>query len=136
MIADSIELVAIGHSLDALVLIVGCDKTSPGAAMALARLNIPGLLLFSGTIAPGKFRGVDVTIQDVFEAVGAHAAGKMSDADLLELESVALQGRVRVAGSSRQTRCRQPSSSWASAPQAPRRTSGPSHKEGRIFRGG
>jgi dihydroxy-acid dehydratase len=92
LIADSIELVAIGHSLDALVLIVGCDKTSPGAAMALARLNIPGLLLFSGTIAPGKFRGVDVTIQDVFEAVGAHAAGKMSDADLLELESVALPG--------------------------------------------
>src|SRR6201991_2780375 len=74
VIADSIELVCRGQMFDAAVCIVGCDKTIPAAAMALARMNLPGLVLYGGTIAPGKFRGKDVTIQDVFEAVGANAA--------------------------------------------------------------
>jgi dihydroxy-acid dehydratase len=89
LIADSIELVCRGQLFDAVVCVVGCDKTIPAGAMALARLNIPGLVLYGGTIAPGNFRGKDVTIQDVFEAVGANAAGKISDADLLDLENVA-----------------------------------------------
>ncbi|HEY1464562.1 MAG TPA: dihydroxy-acid dehydratase [Terriglobales bacterium] len=89
LIADSIELVCRGQLFDAVVCVVGCDKTIPAAGMALARMNLPGLVLYGGTIAPGKFRGKDVTIQDVFEAVGANAAGKMSDADLLEMENVA-----------------------------------------------
>jgi dihydroxy-acid dehydratase len=92
VIADSIELVAEGHLLDGLVCLVGCDKTIPAAVMALARLDIPGLVFYNGSIAPGRFRGRDVTIQDVFEAVGAHAAGSMSDADVLELESAACPG--------------------------------------------
>src|SRR5882672_8336366 len=89
LIADSIELVCRGQLFDAAVCVVGCDKTIPAAAMALARMDLPGVVLYGGTIAPGNFRGKDVTIQDVFEAVGANAAGKMSDADLLELENVA-----------------------------------------------
>src|SRR5262249_11780181 len=89
VIADSIELVCRGQLFDAVVCVVGCDKTIPAAAMALARMNLPGLVLYGGTIAPGVYRGKDVTIQDVFEAVGANAAGKMSDAELLELENVA-----------------------------------------------
>ena len=89
VIADSIELVCRGQLFDAVVCVVGCDKTIPAAAMALARLNLPGLVLYGGTIAPGVYRGKDVTIQDVFEAVGANAAGKMTDAELLELENVA-----------------------------------------------
>ncbi|MEJ7893213.1 MAG: dihydroxy-acid dehydratase [Solirubrobacteraceae bacterium] len=92
VIADSIELVAEGHLFDALVVLVGCDKTIPGGAMALARVNIPGVLLYGGSIAPGHWRGRDVTIQDVFEAVGAHAAGKMSDEDLADLEKHASPG--------------------------------------------
>ncbi|MGD9933567.1 MAG: dihydroxy-acid dehydratase [Dehalococcoidia bacterium] len=92
LIADSIELCAVGYSFDAIVVIVGCDKTIPAAAMALARLNLPGLILYSGSIAPGKFRGRDVTIQDVFEGVGQHAAGSFSDADLEELEIAACPG--------------------------------------------
>src|SRR6185437_7449783 len=87
VIADSIELVCRGQLFDAVVCVVGCDKTIPAAGMALARLNIPGLVLYGGTIAPGSYRGKDITIQDVFEAVGANAAGKMSDADLLEVEN-------------------------------------------------
>ena len=89
VIADSIELVCRGQMFDAAVCIVGCDKTIPAAAMALARMNLPGLVLYGGTIAPGNYKGKDVTIQDVFEAVGANAAGKMSDAELLALENVA-----------------------------------------------
>jgi len=89
LIADSIELVCRGQMFDAVVCVVGCDKTIPAGAMALARLDIPGLVLYGGTIAPGNFRGKDVTIQDVFEAVGANAAGKMTDAELHELENVA-----------------------------------------------
>src|SRR5215475_10955475 len=89
VIADSIELVCRGQLFDAVVCIVGCDKTIPAAGMALARMNLPGMVLYGGTIAPGVYKGKDVTIQDVFEAVGANAAGKMSDAELLELENVA-----------------------------------------------
>src|SRR5258705_7063849 len=92
VIADSIELVARGHLLDGLVCIVGCDKTIPAAVMALARLDLPGLVLYNGSIAPGRFRGRDVTIQDVFEAVGAAAAGTMSNADVHELETAACPG--------------------------------------------
>jgi dihydroxy-acid dehydratase len=91
-IADSIELVVRGHLLDGLVCIVGCDKTIPAAVMALARLDVPGLVLYNGSIAPGRFRDRDVTIQDVFEAVGAAAAGTMSNADVHELENVACPG--------------------------------------------
>jgi dihydroxy-acid dehydratase len=98
VIADSIELVARGHLFDGLVCLVGCDKTIPAAAMALARLDLPGLVLYGGSIAPGRFRGRDVTIQDVFEAVGAHAAGTMSAADVHELESVACPGAGACGG--------------------------------------
>ncbi|MBK6662627.1 MAG: dihydroxy-acid dehydratase [Thermoflexaceae bacterium] len=92
VIADSIELCAVGYSFDAMVVIVGCDKTIPAGAMVAARLNIPTLVLYSGSIAAGDYRGKDVTIQDVFEGVGAHAAGRISDADLEELENVACPG--------------------------------------------
>jgi dihydroxy-acid dehydratase len=98
VIADSIELVARGHLFDGLVCLVGCDKTIPAAVMALARLDVPGLVLYNGSIAPGRFRGEDVTIQDVFEAVGAHAVGRMSDEDLLELEGVACPGAGACGG--------------------------------------
>src|SRR5690348_15918332 len=98
VIADSIELVCRGQLFGAVVCIVGCDKTSPAAAMALARLDLPGLVLYGGTIAAGNFRGKDVTIQDVFEAVGANAAGKISDADLLEVENVACPGAGACGG--------------------------------------
>ena len=86
VIADSIELVARGNLLDGLIVLVGCDKTIPGGAMALARLNIPGLMLYGGSIAPGQYEGHSVTIQDVFEAVGAHARGKITDQQLRDLE--------------------------------------------------
>jgi dihydroxy-acid dehydratase len=92
VIADSIELVAEGHLFDALVVLVGCDKTIPAGAMALARVNVPGLLFYGGSIAPGRWHDRDVTIQDVFEAVGAHAAGKLSDEDLADLEAHASPG--------------------------------------------
>ncbi len=98
VIADSIELVARGYLFDALVVIVGCDKTLPGAAMALIRLDIPSMVLYCGSIAPGNFRGRDVTIQDVFEAVGQHAAGHISNADLLEIENVACPGAGACGG--------------------------------------
>src|SRR5215813_1049186 len=98
LIADSIELVCRGQLFDAVVCVVGCDKTIPAAAMALARLNIPGLVLYGGTIAAGNYRGKDVTIQDVYEAIGANAAGKMSDADLRELENVACPGAGACGG--------------------------------------
>jgi dihydroxy-acid dehydratase len=98
VIADSIELVARGHMFDGVIALSGCDKTIPGCVMALARLDVPGLMLYGGTIMPGRFRGRDVTIQDVFEAVGAHAAGDMSDEDLDELESVASPGAGACGG--------------------------------------
>jgi dihydroxy-acid dehydratase len=98
VIADSIELVCRGQLFDAVVCIVGCDKTIPAAAMALARLDLPGLVLYGGTIAAGSFRGKDVTIQDVYEAIGANAAGKLSDSDLQELENVACPGAGACGG--------------------------------------
>jgi len=97
-IADSIELVVRGHLLDGLVCLVGCDKTIPAAVMALARLDVPGLVLYNGSIAPGRFRGRDVTIQDVFEAVGAAAAGTMSAEDVHELEGAACPGAGACGG--------------------------------------
>jgi dihydroxy-acid dehydratase len=92
LITDSIELVTEGHLFDALIVLTGCDKTIPAGAMALARTNVPGVLLYGGSIMPGHWRGRDVTIQDVFEAVGAHAAGTMSDEDLADLEQHASPG--------------------------------------------
>jgi len=89
VIADSVELSVRGHCYDALVGVAGCDKTLPGLMMAMLRLNVPSVFLYGGSILPGRFRGKDVTVLDVFEAVGAHAAGTMSDADLAELEMVA-----------------------------------------------
>ena len=117
VIADSIELVARGHLFDGLVCLVGCDKTIPAAVMALARLDLPGLVLYNGSIAPGRFRGRDVTIQDVFEAVGAHAVGKMSGAERARARGASpAPGRGPAAASSRRTRCRRRSTSSGSAP--------------------
>ncbi|GAC1324242.1 MAG: dihydroxy-acid dehydratase [Thermoleophilaceae bacterium] len=98
VIADSIELVARGHMFDAIVALSGCDKTIPGCVMALARVDVPSLMLYGGSIAPGRFQGHDVTIQDVFEAIGAHAAGRMSEQELGELESVASPGAGACGG--------------------------------------
>ena len=98
VIADSIELVTRGNGFDGLIILVGCDKTIPAASMALARLNIPGLLLYGGSIAPGHFQGRSLTIQDVFEAVGAHKAGKMSDADFTQIEALACPGAGTCGG--------------------------------------
>jgi len=98
VIADSIELCGRGYLFDAMVVIVGCDKTIPAGAMALARLNVPGLMLYSGSIAPGRFQNRDITIQDVFEAVGANAAGRMSDADLKQVEDAACPGAGACGG--------------------------------------
>src|SRR5262245_56813069 len=98
VIADSIELVARGHMFDALVVLVGCDKTIPAGAMALLRLDVPGLVRYGGSIQPGRFHGRDVTIQDLFEGVGANAAGRMSDADLKELEDRACPGAGACGG--------------------------------------
>jgi dihydroxy-acid dehydratase len=98
VIADSIELVTRGHLFDGLVCIVGCDKTIPAAVMALARLDIPGLVFYGGSIAPGRYRGKDVTIQDVFEAVGSYAAGRITDREVHALESVACPGAGACGG--------------------------------------
>jgi dihydroxy-acid dehydratase len=98
VIADSIELVGRGHMFDAVVALSGCDKTIPGTVMALARLDVPSVMLYGGSIPPGRFQGHDVTIQDVFEAVGAHAAGNMSDEELHELEGVASPGAGACGG--------------------------------------
>jgi len=98
LIADSIELVCRGQMFDAVVCVVGCDKTIPAAAMALARMNLPGMVLYGGTIAPGSYRGKDVTIQDVYEAIGANVAGKMSDKELKELEDAACPGAGACGG--------------------------------------
>jgi dihydroxy-acid dehydratase len=98
VIADSIELVGRGHMFDAVVALVGCDKTIPAAAMALIRLGVPGFVVYGGSIAPGRFKGRDVTIQEVYEAVGSHAAGKMSDADFKDLEEHACPGAGACGG--------------------------------------
>jgi dihydroxy-acid dehydratase len=92
VIADSIELTARGYQFDAVIALSGCDKTIPGCVMALARLDVPSLMLYGGSILPGRWRGQDVTIQDVFEAIGKHATGEMSDDDLYELEGCASPG--------------------------------------------
>ena len=98
VIADSIELVARANQFDALVILVGCDKTIPGAAMALARLDIPGLVLYGGSIAPGRWQGKDVTIQDVFEAVGAFDCGKLGAEEFAALENAACPGAGACGG--------------------------------------
>jgi len=98
VIADSIELTARGYQFDALVALSACDKTIPGCVMALARLDIPSVMLYGGSIAPGRWRGKDVTIVDVFEAIGAEAAGEMSEAELHELEGVASPGAGACGG--------------------------------------
>lgn len=98
VVADSIELVVRGHLFDAVVALSGCDKTIPGTVMALARLNLPSLMLYGGSIMPGQFQGRHVTIQEVFEAVGAHARGTMSDADLHDLERHACPGAGSCGG--------------------------------------
>ena len=98
VIADSIELVSRGNCFDAVVALCGCDKTIPGTTMAVARLGVPGIVLYGGSIAPGTFHGKDVTIQDVFEGIGAHAAGKMSDAELKDLEDHACPGAGACGG--------------------------------------
>ena len=98
VIADSIELVTRGNLFDALVVLVGCDKTIPGGIMALARLNIPGLILYGGSIAPGQYEGHSVTIQDVYEAIGKHARGGMTDTELKSLECAACPGAGACGG--------------------------------------
>jgi dihydroxy-acid dehydratase len=98
VIADSIELVTRGNLFDALIVLVGCDKTIPGGVMAVARLNIPALVLYGGSIAPGQFEGQAVTIQDVYEAIGKHARGGMSDAQLTALEGAACPGAGACGG--------------------------------------
>ncbi len=92
LIADSIELAVAGHMMDGVVCLVGCDKTIPAGVMAVARLNLPSLVLYNGSIAPGSYKGKDVTIQDVFEGIGAYAAGKITAQELHDLESVACPG--------------------------------------------
>jgi dihydroxy-acid dehydratase len=98
VIADSIELVARGHLFDAVIALSGCDKTIPGTVMALARLDLPSVMVYGGSIRPGSFQGRDVTIMDVFEAVGAHASGRMTDAELHELEGKASPGAGACGG--------------------------------------
>jgi dihydroxy-acid dehydratase len=98
VIADSIELMARGYQFDAIVALCACDKTIPGCAMALARLDIPSVLLYGGSIAPGHWHGRDVTILDIFEAIGAHNAGDMSDEELHELEGIASPGAGACGG--------------------------------------
>jgi dihydroxy-acid dehydratase len=98
VVADSIELVVRGHLLDGVVCLVGCDKTIPGAAMALARLDVPGLVLYNGTIYPGTYKGRDLTIVSVFEAIGAYRAGKISLEELYEIESAACPGAGACGG--------------------------------------
>ena len=98
VIADSIELVGRGHMFDAIVALVGCDKTIPGAAMALIRLNVPGIVLYGGSIAAGRFQGRDVTIGDVYEAIGANAVGLMPDTELKQLENAACPGAGACGG--------------------------------------
>src|SRR5512144_934537 len=98
VIADSIELVARGNHFDAIVCLSGCDKTNPGVMMALARLDIPGLALYGGSINPGKLGEKSLTVQDVFEAVGAYSAGKMNEKDFMDVENSACPGAGACGG--------------------------------------
>src|SRR5213593_4524779 len=114
VIADSIELTMLGHGYDALVGIAGCDKTLPGIMMAMARLNVPSVFMYGGSILPGRFEGRDVTIQDVFESVGAVEAGLMTEQQQRELECVACPERAPAAACLRRTRWRAPARRLAS----------------------
>jgi dihydroxyacid dehydratase/phosphogluconate dehydratase len=105
VIADSIELVARGHMFDAMCTLCACDKTIPASAIALARLDRPGVLLYGGSIMAGTWRGKQVAVGDVYEAVGAAAAGKITDADLAELRRWRALARARAAASTPRTRC-------------------------------
>ena len=98
VVADSVELMALGHRFDGLVALSGCDKTIPGTVMALVRLDLPGVMLYGGSIAAGRYKGHDITIQDVFEAVGAHAAGRIGDGDLADIERAACPGAGACGG--------------------------------------
>src|SRR5262249_37954491 len=98
VIADSVELTVRGHCYDAIVGLAGCDKSLPGLMMAMVRLNVPSVFMYGGSILPGKFKGRDVTVVDIFEGVGQHAAGKMSDEDLLDLECHACPGAGACGG--------------------------------------
>src|SRR5205814_2838976 len=98
LIADSIELVGRGHMFDGIIALVACDKTIPGAAMALLRMNVPGVVLYGGSILPGDYQGRKLTVQDVFEAVGANSAGKITDAELLAIENAACPGAGACGG--------------------------------------
>src|SRR5919202_5676832 len=98
LIADSIELVARGHMFDGIVALVACDKTIPGAAMALLRLNVPSVVLYGGTMLPGRYNGRDITIQDVFEAVGANSAVRVSHDEMLDMEIAAWPGLAACGG--------------------------------------
>src|SRR5436853_2259759 len=98
VIADSIELVGRGHMFDAVIVLAACDKTMPGAAMGIVRLDVPSFVLYGGSIMPGRFQGRDVTIQDVFEGIGANAAGRMTDEELKDLEDHACPGAGACAG--------------------------------------
>jgi dihydroxy-acid dehydratase len=98
VIADSIELVARGHLFDAIVCISGCDKTIPATVMAMARLDIPGVMLYGGSIHPGRYQGEDITIQEVFEAVGKHATGAITDEELTAIEQAASPGAGACGG--------------------------------------
>ena len=98
VVADSIELVTLGHLFDAVICLCACDKTIPGTVMALARLDVPGVMLYGGSIPPGHYQGRDITIMDVFEAVGANAAGKITDQDLADIEAAASPGAGACGG--------------------------------------
>ena len=98
VIADSVELAVKGHSLDGVIILVGCDKTIPAAGMALARMNVPGVVLYGGSIMPGNHKGTDLSVQDVFEAVGACAAGIIDDAELKAIEKAACPGAGACGG--------------------------------------
>ena len=98
VVADSIELVTLGHFFDAVICLCACDKTIPGTVMALARLDVPGVMLYGGSIPPGHYKGRDITIMDVFEAVGANAAGKITDQDLADIEAAASPGAGACGG--------------------------------------
>ena len=98
VIADSIELVTLGHFFDAVICLCACDKTIPGTVMALARLDVPGVMLYGGSIPPGHYQGRDITIMDVFEAIGANAAGKITDQDLADIEAAASPGAGACGG--------------------------------------
>src|ERR687890_1471863 len=98
VVADSIELVTLGHFFDGVIALCACDKTIPGTVMALARLDVPGVMLYGGSIPPGHYKGRDITIMDVFEAVGAHATGKITDQDLADIEAAASPGAGACGG--------------------------------------